>query len=291
MRILVLGGDGMLGHQLIRSWQPRHEVWATLHQGAEAYRAFDLFRDDRSVFGTDVCRDAALEVALDRARPQAVVNAVGIVKQRKASEDPVTGIEVNALLPHRVARLCARLGVRLVHLSTDCVFSGTKGMYTEQDLPDAVDLYGRTKALGEVCAPHAVTLRTSMIGLELRRKTGLLEWYLAQSGKIGGYRRAVFSGLSTPELARFIERILLEAPGLSGVWHVSAAPISKYDLLSRLTSLLGRKDVRIEPDDSLVCDRSLDSSALKARFPFECPGWDPMLEELCESIRRRQHVA
>jgi dTDP-4-dehydrorhamnose reductase len=287
MRVLILGGDGMLGHQLLASWRPRHQVWATLHGRREAYAAHGARFAEQVLFGVDALQDGALRRALEEARPGVVVNAVGIVKQRAAAKDPIPSLEVNALLPHRLARLCAEAGARLVHLSTDCVFSGRKGGYTEADPPDPVDLYGRTKLLGEVDAPHCLTLRTSIIGLELGRRTGLVEWFLAQRGQVPGYRRAIYSGLTTAELARALEHLLTQAAPPSGLWHLASAPIDKHALLGRLARRLGRTDVELVPDDAVACDRSLDGRALAARTTYRVPSWDAMLDLLAEQIQRR----
>jgi dTDP-4-dehydrorhamnose reductase len=287
MRILVLGGDGMLGHELLRSWRPRHEVWATLRGPRAAYARHPGLVDDRTLGDVDVRRLDDVLAAVARARPEAVVNAVGIVKQRAEAEQALPSIEVNALFPHRLERVCAAAGARLVHLSTDCVFSGVKGSYTEADPPDPGDLYGRTKLLGEVAGAGCLTLRTSIIGLELGRAASLVEWFLAQRGPIRGYRRAVYSGLTTAEMARAIEHLLVHAPRLDGLWHLASAPIDKFDLLTRLAGRLGRTDVAIEPDDGFACDRSLDARALQARSGYRVPSWDAMLDELAEAIRRR----
>jgi dTDP-4-dehydrorhamnose reductase len=213
-----------------------------------------------------------------------VVNAAGIVKQRADTHDSIPNIAINALLPHRVASLCAASGARLIHISTDCVFSGLEGRYTEASTPDPRDLYGQSKLLGEVHAPHCLTLRTSMIGPEISRKTGLLEWFLAQRGSIKGFRRAIFSGFTTLELTRIVERLALHYPAAHGLYHVSAAPISKYDLLAMLGERLP-VDVSIAPDDAFHCDRSLDSSRFRAQFSYAPPAWEEMLDELALAIR------
>lgn len=287
MRILILGGDGMLGHELLRNWRDTHEVWATLRQGKSAYSANAELFSERVLFDVDVrlLQDVVNAVAV--VKPQAVINAVGIVKQRSTSKETLPSLEVNALFPHRLAQVCAAAGARMVHLSTDCVFSGQKGRYVETDTPDANDLYGRTKLLGEVTEPHCLTLRTSIIGLELGRQGSLIEWFLAQRGRIKGFRRAIYSGLTTSEMARAIDHFLVSDPALGGLWQLSSDPIDKCDLLTRLARRLGRKDVEIVPDDELVCDRSLNSSALKSRTEYRVSSWDAMLDELAERIRSR----
>jgi dTDP-4-dehydrorhamnose reductase len=287
MRILVFGGDGMLGHELVQSWASRHEVWAAFRQDPSAYRTAAPRPPERALHGVDVRRTEALVAALAQARPELVVNAVGLVKQRPSAQDALASIEVNALYPHRLAEACAAAGARLVHLSTDCVFSGAKGRYVEGDAPDPKDLYGRTKLLGEVVAPHVLTLRTSIIGLEQGRAGSLVEWFLAQRGALRGYRRAIYSGLTTMEMARAIEALVTQQPALHGLWHLASEPIDKHDLLTRLSRLLGRGDVEITPDDDFACDRSLDMAALRARTSYRVPGWDAMLTELAARVRQR----
>jgi len=189
MRLLILGGDGMLGHQLLKSLSPRHEVMVTLAAGSESYRQFAIFTEQKLRAGVDVrCFDRLMEVCAD-FRPEAVINAVGIVKQRPIAKESIPSLEINALLPHRLAVLCKAVGARLVHLSTDCVFSGRKGNYREDDPSDATDLYGKTKYLGEVHDRHCLTLRSSIIGRELSRHKGLFEWFMDNLVRLRGSER------------------------------------------------------------------------------------------------------
>jgi dTDP-4-dehydrorhamnose reductase len=283
LRILILGGDGMLGHQLLKHFSGRHRPRVTLRQGAGAYRTYGLFDDQNTYYDIDIrSQDRILDVMAD-FRPEAVINAVGIVKQRPSAKESIPSLEINALLPHRLAVMCRAAGARLVHVSTDCVFSGRKGGYTEDDPSDAEDLYGKTKYLGEVGDADGVTLRTSIIGLELSRKRSLIEWFLAQEGPINGYTRAIYSGLTTAELSRVIEMLLLQRPTMSGLYNVSSEPISKFDLLVLLKNRLGLS-VEIRPDDGFVCDRSLDSSRFRRELDYRPPSWPEMIDELARSI-------
>jgi dTDP-4-dehydrorhamnose reductase len=284
MRILILGGDGMLGHQLLRQFAPRHETRVTLRQPLSVYAALGLFNPDNADAGIELGSTDSLKPVLAAFRPEAVINAAGIVKQRATAEDAIPSLEINALLPHRLAILCREIGARLVHIGTDCVFSGRKGRYREADPSDAEDLYGRTKYLGEVHEPNCLTLRTSMIGQELARKTGLLEWLLAQRGMIRGYRNAIFSGFTTIELARVIEMLLTRFSQAAGLYHVSSAPISKFDLLTLVKERLALP-VEITPHDELRCDRSLDSSRFQSEFGYRAPEWRMMVDELAIQIR------
>lgn len=288
MRFLILGGDGMLGHQLYKRLRGAHETRVTLRQDLAAYRDCGPFDREHAYAGVDVRRTETLLDVLADYHPAVVVNAVGIVKQRADAQESIPSIEINALLPHRLALLCRAMGARLIHLSTDCVFSGRSGNYRESSLPDPEDLYDRSKLLGEVQDGHCMTLRTSMIGPELKRKTGLLEWFLAQkSGTVKGYRNAIFSGFTTLEMSRIIERLAVEFPRAHGLYHVSSASISKYDLLMLIKRKLDLK-VEIVPDDAFRCDRSLDSSRFRGEFSYTPPSWDNMIDELAASIRKTQ---
>jgi len=283
MRVLIFGGAGMLGHQLWRQLHRGHEVWVTLRQPLEKYEKHGLFEADRTFSGIDATNDEALARVFERVQPDAVINCVGIVKQLRAASDPLLSISINSLLPHRLARFCKASGARLVHISTDCVFSGRKGNYTEDDPSDAEDLYGRTKFLGEVHEEHGVTLRTSIIGRELETKSGLIEWFLGEHGRsIKGFRRAIYSGFTTLELARIIESILTRHTALHGLWQVSAAPITKYDLL-QLARAPFQWSGEIIPDDDFVCDRSLDSTRFRTATGYRAPAWADMLEELARA--------
>ena len=283
MRVLILGGDGLLGHAMVRGLQAAHDVAAALHGPREAYRQFALLQGNRVAFGVDVRDEAALRRAIAWATPQAIINCVGLVK-RDGAGDPAGEIEINALFPHRLAVACRDAGARLIHFSTDCVFSGRKGRYTESDPPDEPGLHGRCKALGEVIAPHCLVLRSSVIGRELSCKRSLVEWYLAQRGVIRGYRRAIYSGFTTREMARIVDMLLVRQPDMHGIWHVASAPISKFDLLIGLHQRLRRTDVRIEPWDGFVCDRSLDGSRFAQATGYRAPEWHRMLDELAGEI-------
>jgi dTDP-4-dehydrorhamnose reductase len=270
----------MLGHTAYRCFAgtPGVEAFATLRSDS-LRRHFAPELQAGLVSGVEALDGDSLTAVLARLRPEAIVNCIGIVKQLGPSRDPLVALPVNALFPHRLQRLCALLGARLIHVSTDCVFGGARGGYTEQDPPDPDDLYGRSKLLGEVDEPHAVTLRTSLIGRELETCHGLVEWFLGQSGAVRGFTRAVFSGLTTQELADVILRHVLPNPGLHGVWHVSAAPISKHDLLVLLREAYGRQ-TQIEADPSLVLDRSLDGGRFRAATGYEPPSWPAMIRQM-----------
>ncbi len=277
----------MLGHELLAGMSASHEVVVTLRRDLSAYAEFALFTERNAYGGVDVRNsERVLEVVADY-RPQAILNAAGIVKQRADAQLSLPSIEVNALFPHRLAVMARAAGARLVHVSTDCVFSGDRGSYRETDLPDPVDLYGRSKLLGEVDSEGCITLRTSMIGLELFTRRSLVEWALAQSARFPGYRKVLYSGLTTMELTRVIGELLVHHPNLDGIWHVASEPISKYDLLHGLFTRLGRAN-DVHPDDEVVSDRTMNGDAFERATGYRVRGWDDMLDELAARIRERE---
>jgi dTDP-4-dehydrorhamnose reductase len=197
-----------------------------------------------------------------------------------AAKDPVLSLTINSLLPHRLQRLAIAEGARLIHISTDCVFNGRTGMYTEDDPSDATDLYGRTKFLGETSGPGALTLRTSIIGRELSTASGLVEWFLLhRGGRVEGYTRAIYTGFTTDAMSRLLQSVLLEHPSLEGTLQVSSDPINKYDLL-RLLDRAYRTVTDIVPSDAVQIDRSLDSSRFRAMTGFVPPSWADMVDRM-----------
>src|SRR3990167_3695350 len=290
MKILILGGDGMLGHRLLIDLQKRHDVRVTLRGNKEIYQKYNLFDSTNSYFEIDVRSDEKLRSVLLDFKPQIVINAVGVIKQRKAANEAIPNIEINALFPHRLARICEIYKIRMIHFSTDCVFSGSKGNYTEKDLSDAKDYYGKCKYLGEVSGPHCLTLRSSVIGIELSRKASLIEWFLAQHGNIKGFRRAIYTGLTTQEMSRVTEMLLVDYPNLSGLWHVSSQAINKYELLCQFSTLLGRQDVTITPEDDFICDRSLLCEPFTKLTGYRAPSWEIMLSELANQVKQQNRL-
>ena len=278
-RILVVGASGMLGHEAIRVLAPDFEVWGACRNPANLP---DLgVPTERLLGGLDATDHAGAYDLVARVKPDLVLNAVGIVKQRADAKAAIPSIAVNSLWPHVLAEACAEEGARMVHVSTDCVFSGSRGMYAETDVPDAFDLYGRSKLLGEVTdRENAVTLRTSIIGWQYGQPTGLAGWFAAHRNEpLRGFTKAVFSGLTTHALTDVIRDVVLPDPALTGLYHVSVDPIDKYTLLARLAGFLGW-DVDITPSDDVVIDRSLDSTRFRERTGWTPPTWDALLAQL-----------
>jgi len=277
MRILVLGASGMLGNAMFRVLDEHEdlEVFGTA-RSSEVERFFPAKISQRLMTGIDVENQDALMNTFCQVRPKVVINCVGLIKQLAEASDPLRSIPVNALLPHRLARLCDVSGARLVHISTDCVFSGEKGGYTESDLSDARDLYGVSKYLGEVHYPDSITLRTSIIGHALNSSNGLIDWFLGQQGQCRGFTRALFSGLPTVTLAQIVRDVIIPDSGLHGLYHVGADPITKFDLLKLVAEVYG-KSIEITPDDSLQIDRSLSAGRFRAATGYVVPEWPELV--------------
>jgi dTDP-4-dehydrorhamnose reductase len=281
MKILVLGVTGMLGNVMFRSLSQnaRYEVFGSA-RSASASRYFAEEIAGRIVTGVDVENQDALVQLFRTVRPDVVINCVGLIKQLAAADDPLSAIPINSLLPHRLAALCALAGARLIHVSTDCVFSGEKGRYLESDPSDAKDLYGRSKFLGETKDPHTITLRTSIIGPELHGGAhALLGWFLSQQGAVKGYTRAIFSGFPTIELARIVDAFVIPRPDLFGLYHVAAQPISKFDLLTLIAEVYG-KQIEIEPTAEPAIDRSLDASRFDSATGYHAPSWRELVTHM-----------
>ncbi len=281
MKVLVLGAGGMLGSACFKLFSETdgyltYGTLRTLEQTAP-------FRPGR---GTLIPCVNALDLSqlayvFDHSSPDLVINCVGIIKQLNSVKNLPLLIETNALLPHRLADLLNRYGAQLVHISTDCVFSGAKGMYKESDVPDAADPYGRTKQLGETFASNAITLRTSIIGHEVKRSVSLVDWFLSQQGTVKGYCRAIFSGLPTVELARIIRDHVAPDREMTGLYHVAAEPITKFDLL-KLVAKEYSSVANLVPDDALVIDRSLDGQRFRERTGYVAAPWPTLIRSMRE---------
>lgn len=280
MRVLILGGAGMLGHKLVQAFAGEFDTWTTIRGSVAAYAPYRFIDPDRVVAGVDALDFDSLTGVIERTEPQAVINCIGIIKQLPTASDPVLNLTINSLLPHRLQRLCQARGARLVHFSTDCVFSGRQGRYTEDDPSDALDLYGRTKFLGETSGEGAVTIRSSVIGRELSTASGLVEWFLAQRGRVvQGYTRAIYSGFTTRMMARIVRSLLVDHPALCGTVQVSSAAITKYELLGLLRDAYGIA-AEIVPDDTVQMDRSLDSLRFRTLTGLVPPSWPDMIAEM-----------
>jgi len=287
MKVLVVGSSGLIGSTMFRvlSRGAGLEVQGTIRDPA-VKRYFTAADADQLLISGDLESQDNLVDLFRQARPAVVVNCAGVTKHLPGADDPLRVLPMNALLPHRLARLCEVAGARLVHVSTDCVFAGTKGGYREEDLADAIDVYGRSKCLGEVVSPAAVTLRTSTIGHELQSSYGLLEWFLKQEGQCKGFAGAIFSGLPTVIFAQVVRDLVIARTDLSGLYHVAGAPIAKYDLLRLIAEQYG-KDIVIEKDTGVQIDRSLNADRFAGATGFSPATWPEMIRVMhADSLER-----
>lgn len=286
MRALVLGGSGMLGHKVFQTLSATKsiETFCTMRatRSVSKLSKLPIFNNEQTLWGLDVGRDEVLSDLLATISPDVVINCIGVVKQKKEAQNPIECIATNALLPHRVARIADELAVRFIHISTDCVFDGSRGRYSESDLMSARDLYGQTKFLGEVQGVRALTIRTSIIGRELASSSGLLEWFLSQAGReVRGYSNVLYSGTTTVELAHVLESVILRHPKLHGLYQLASPVISKCELLAKARDHFGL-NMTIVPDASEVSDRSLIGSRFCVATGYSSPNWDELIEAVAK---------
>jgi dTDP-4-dehydrorhamnose reductase len=278
MKVLVLGASGMIGSTVLRvlSEESDWQVFGTV-RNCDVKKFFISTIANRLIADVDIEHADALVKVFEQSRPDVVINCAGLTKHKLDAEDPLVSIPINTLMPHRLARLCKLAGARLIHISTDCVFSGEKGSYTEDDFADAPDVYGKSKILGEVSYSHTITLRTSTIGHELQSTHGLLDWFLSQKVKCNGYARAIFSGLPTVVFAKVIRDVVIPHAELSGLYHVAAKPINKFELLELIAEAYG-KNIDIVRDEQLVIDRSLNSTRFELATGYVAPEWPELIK-------------
>ncbi|MDQ6964362.1 MAG: SDR family oxidoreductase [Mariprofundales bacterium] len=292
MKVLVLGVTGMLGHSVFEGLSSNDtlDVWGTMRNPlGMAY--FPEEWCEKLIPNIDVLDNDMLISVIHKCLPDVVINAVGVIKHVTNTNDPLLTLPINAMLPHRLAKICGLANARLIHISTDCVFSGRKGMYREEDVSDAEDLYGKSKYIGEVDnMPHVLTLRTSIIGHELNSHRSLLDWFLSQRGRVHGYTKWIFSGLPTVEFSRVISDYVLPYPEIHGLYHLSVDPIDKCSLL-QLVADVYQKEIEIVPNSDIVINRSLESSKFRLVSGYQPPSWRNLIQDLRQQWTRRLNSA
>jgi dTDP-4-dehydrorhamnose reductase len=262
----------------------RFDSWVTVRGGYADYKRYGLFDPRRLLGGVSVFEINSVTKALDKVCPDVVVNCIGIVPGSNESRYPINSLKINALFPHQLASMCVGVGARLLHISTDGVFSGRQGRYTEEDTPDPNDLYGHCKLLGEVTLPHCLTIRSSLIGRELSGAKGIVEWFLGQRGRrVQGYSNVIFTGFPTLIFAEIMAELVAHEPRLSGLYHVSSEPLSKYEILCLLRETY-RVAIEIDRFEDIHTDRSLDSSRFKAVTGFKPKPWPEMIRVMAEDV-------
>lgn len=281
MKILVLGATGMLGNAMLRFLCEREDIYVFGASRSPLNTLSVLAAKNLKLqSGLNVDNNDVLVKLISEVRPDVVINCIGLVKQLPDSDDHLQAIPINSLLPHRIAALCEMIGAKLIHFSTDCVFAGDKGGYTESSPPNPTDLYGRSKLLGEVNYPHAITIRTSIIGHELANSRSLVSWFLSQSDQVNGFRRAIYTGLPTVEVSRVVRDFILpQLNDLSGVYHVASDPINKFELLCLIANTYSKK-IKINPSDEFAIDRSLDASRFNRVTGYSPPSWPELVNRM-----------
>lgn len=284
-RILILGVTGMLGHTLFKEMNKNKEfeVFGTTRNKSKLHGYFTQEELSKIRDGVDADNFETVIRAIAGVQPTIIINCIGIIKQLPISKDPLTAITVNAQLPHRLSLVTRTAKARLIHISTDCVFDGKKGTYTEKDLSTAEDLYGKTKYLGEVNYPHCITLRTSIIGHELKTNFSLVDWFMSQENEINGFTKAIYSGFPTIEMVNIISNYVIPNKELSGLYHVSSEAISKYELLNIMKDIY-KKEIKINAFDGFILDRSMNSDRFKKTTGYAPPSWKKLVENMHDHV-------
>jgi len=287
MKVLIIGATGMLGYSLFSNLSEYSEldVYGTV-RNVKGKERFFIDYPNNIIEGVEVDNVHNVEAVIGKLAPDVVINCIGLIKQHGISKQHFDAISINSLLPHQLASICTRIEAKFIHFSTDCIFAGTKSGYRENDIPDATDLYGRSKSLGEVdYFPH-LTLRTSIIGHELSSSVSLIDWFLSQENRTKGFSKAIFSGLPTCVIAKLLAEYILPKPELTGLYHLSVAPIDKYSLLKLVSTIYG-KDIDIEESTELTIDRSLNSDRLLKLIDFKVPTWEALITDMNSDYKKR----
>lgn len=290
MRLLILGGNGMLGHHFYKSLRNDFDTKTTLRDQYERYEHLKFFSKRDCFFGIDALNLKDIEKIINFFKPEVVLNCIGITKKLINHSTEKLAYKINGEFPNRLSEICENNSAKLILLSTDCIFSGKKGNYSENDKTDADDVYGRSKILGEVLKNNTLVIRKSTIGLELENKHGLIEWFISQRGEIKGFKKAIYSGITAIEFTRVIKNIILNHMNLNGIYNLSSSPISKYEILEYLKSQLNLSHIKIKADTSFKCDRSLNMSKLYSEIKYISPSWKTMLDELILKIKIKYNI-
>ena len=278
MRILILGVNGMIGHVLFNylCLNSNYKTYGTIRLNNQSE---SLFKNNKNVFTISMKKDTEFIRLIDKISPNLIINCLGIVKQKLSDHNYLSTIYMNSLLPHRIEKICRKFSIRLINFSTDCVFSGVKGNYIEDDIPDPIDFYGRTKLVGEVNYGNVLTLRTSFIGHQINSKYGLLEWFLTQKDNCKGFVNVIYSGLPTIEIAKILNEHIIFNKKLIGLYQISGNTINKYELLSLIKNIYGLK-LNIEKEHKVKIDRSLNSKKFKDATGYKPSDWESLIKKM-----------
>ena len=272
----------MLGHKLVQVWRNKFDVWTTVRKNFKHYQKYKIYQRPKTFENIDVHNINSIQEIIEQIKPAVIVNAAGIIKQVPSAKNVIKTLSINSIFPHQLSDLAEQFQFRLISISTDCVFSGNKGKYTETDTADASDLYGKSKNLGEVSAENCLTVRTSIIGRELETSHSLVEWFLSNRGKsVKGFVNAIYTGFPTVVLADILADLIENYPRLNGLYHVSSEPINKFDLLTLINKAY-RTKIEIEPFEDFVIDRSLDSTKFRRATNFKPLNWKEMINRMAQ---------
>lgn len=286
MKVLILGANGMLGHKLYQVLSKDFDVYGTIRSSVKEIAKYPMFDTGRIIDKVDATDIKNLQGILVCIKPDVIINCIGIIDKHYAEQNRQTTTWINSIFPHWLYQICPVAGARLIHISTDCVFSGREGNYTEGSLADATDVYGKTKYRGEVTGNNVLTIRISIIGRELVRSRGLLEWFISnKGGAVDGYSGAIFSGFPTITFAGIIKDIIMNHPKLTGLYHIASNPIDKYTLLNMINDTL-HLGIKIIKQPDYKCDRSLDATKFNAATGFKSRSWSIMLDELAKDAKQ-----
>lgn len=278
-KIIVFGASGMLGNSILRCFHESGiDVFGTLRD-EEKKRLLPDSVQDRLISNISADDLNSFETIVKEIKPSHVINCIGVIKQNNTAQDPIKTIFINSILPHQLYQICKNNNVKLIHMSTDCVFSGKKGNYSEDDISDCYDLYGKSKFLGEINCDDALTIRTSIIGHELNSNLSLIDWFLNQQGHVKGYKKAIFSGMPTIEIAKILRDFVIPNFYLTGIAHLAAKPINKYELL-KLVAKTYKKNIKLIEDNTIIIDRSLNGSYFERHTGYKPKPWRELIENM-----------
>lgn len=282
IKILILGSTGLLGSALLKYFSKKNnfKCYGGIRKKSDTIKLKNI--KNIKLYKINYKKKRDIIKVFNQIKPDLIVNCIGVIKQLVQKKKVSEILRVNSVLPHYFAQIVnLQKKIRLIHFSTDCVFSGTKGKYRETDLPDAQDIYGRSKLLGELSYPNTLTLRTSVIGHELQTKYSLLNWFLDQKKSVKGYKNAIFSGLTSLEIAKVLDKFIIPNKNLEGLYHLSGKKISKYDLLNLIKKVY-KKDIKININKNVKINRSLNSNSLQQITGYKPSGWNKIIKEMFE---------
>lgn len=281
MKVLIFGVTGMLGHQMFKYFCENTclEVFGVVRSPFDR-QLFPNYTSYNIPILDDIYSSDKISKLLFEYNPDVVINCIGAVKQAEHLK-PIDFIKVNSVFPHLLNGLTSIRNIRIIHFSTDCVFGEGPGTFTENDTPICKDIYGRSKLLGEITnCDLSMTIRTSIVGRELKNKYGLLEWFLNSGNVVRGYTNSYFTGLSTIRVSEVVGDIILSNKIYSGLYHLAAEKISKFELLLLFNDHFNLEKNIVPYALEGKIDRSLDGTKLANKINLPKISWKQMVKKL-----------